>query len=206
MPGLDHVAVGHDCGEVEHVVAHRAVTHGVGARGAGRGHAAEGGLGAGIDREEQAGVAEMLVEHLAGDARLDDAVEVLRVDGEHPVHAGEVDRHPAARGIDVALERRADAEGDHRHPVGGADLDDLDHVVGRFGEDHGVRRLVGEPGEGMTVLAPHRLGTREARAEALRQNRQRRDEAGLVAGNRFDHDLQGHPISRASSGNNSNAP
>jgi hypothetical protein len=46
------------------------------------GHAADGCVGAGIDGEEQPHVAQMLVELLAGDARLHDAVEILGMDGD----------------------------------------------------------------------------------------------------------------------------
>ena len=67
--GADHPAVGQHHGQAQHVLLHRAVADGVGARRAGRGHAAEGGVGARVDREEQAGVAQMRVELLAGDAR-----------------------------------------------------------------------------------------------------------------------------------------
>ena len=59
LAGGDRRAVGHHGGQRQHVVAHRAVAHGIGARGARRRHAAEAGIGAGIDREEQAGVAQM---------------------------------------------------------------------------------------------------------------------------------------------------
>ena len=83
---IDAAVGGHD-GEAEHVLAHRAVAHGVGAAGAGRGHAAERGVGAGVDREEEAGVAQVGVQLLAGDAGLDAAVEVLGVDLEDAVHA-----------------------------------------------------------------------------------------------------------------------
>ena len=65
-----------------------------------------------------------------GDAGLDHAVEILGMDGEDPVHAQQIDRDAAAGGVGVALERGADAEGDHRHAVGGADLDHVDHVGG----------------------------------------------------------------------------
>ena len=61
--GADHPPVGQSDRQAQHVLAHRAVAHRVGARRAGRAHAADGaGRGAGIDREEQPGVAQMGVE------------------------------------------------------------------------------------------------------------------------------------------------
>jgi hypothetical protein len=46
-------------------------------------------------RKEQALVAQVLVELLARDPRLDHAIEVLRVHRQHPVHVAEIHRHPA---------------------------------------------------------------------------------------------------------------
>ena len=51
--GADDAAVGRDHGQAQHVFAHRAVAHGVGARSARRRHAAERRVGARIDREEE---------------------------------------------------------------------------------------------------------------------------------------------------------
>ena len=112
---------GHDA-ERQHVVLHRAVAHRVGAGGARRRHAADRGVGAGIDGKEQAGVAQMVVERLAGHAGLDDAVEVLGVDGEHAVHPRAVDRDAAVQRVDVAFERGAGAERHDRRVMGGGDL------------------------------------------------------------------------------------
>ena len=72
------------------------------------------GIGAGVDGEEQAVVAQVLVQRLAGHAGLDHAVEVLGVHGQHAVHARGVDRDAAVGGVDVALQRRAGAVGDDR--------------------------------------------------------------------------------------------
>ena len=110
-----HLAVRHHHFERQHVVLHRAVAHRVGAGAARRRHAAERGVGAGIDREEQALVAQIFVERLAGDAGLDHAVEVLGVHRQHLVHVAEVDRDAAVRRVDVAFERGAGAERDDRH-------------------------------------------------------------------------------------------
>ena len=115
--GRDDLAVAAHDFQRQHVVAHGAVAHRVGAGGAGRGHAAERGVGAGIDREEQALVAQMLVERLAGDAGLDHAVEILGVHREHLVHVAQVDRDAAGGRVDLALERGAGAEGDDGHAV-----------------------------------------------------------------------------------------
>jgi hypothetical protein len=58
----DDPAVGQHHGKRQHVLAHRAVTHGVGAGGAGRRHAAERRVRPRIDRKEQPGVAQMDVQ------------------------------------------------------------------------------------------------------------------------------------------------
>ena len=57
----------------------------------------ERGVGAGIDREEEAGGADVFVELLARDAGLHHDVEVGLVDRQHLVHAAEVERDAAVR-------------------------------------------------------------------------------------------------------------
>ena len=149
----------------EHIVLHGAVAHGIGA-GAARGrHAAERSVGAGIEREEQALVAQMLVELLARDAGLDHAVEVLRIHRQHAVHVAKIDRHAAMGRIDMALERRAGAEGNDRHAVRGADAHDVLHVIGRLREHHCVGRLARDPGRRIGVLLAHGLRGDEPVAE-----------------------------------------
>ena len=168
--GAQKRAVGGDDAEREHEILHRAVAHRVGARGAGRGHAAKGGVGARVDREEEAGVVQIVVELLAGDAGLDDAVEVLGVDGQDLVHARAVERHAAVRRVDVAFERGADAERHDRRVVAGANVHEVDHVVAGLGEYDRVRRLVLEPGQRVAVRlriaseAVKRLPNRAARS------------------------------------------
>ena len=78
--GLDQPAVRQRHLQAEHVLADGAVADGGGAAGARRAHAADGALAAGIDREEQALVAQVLVELLPGHAGLDAAVHVGGVD------------------------------------------------------------------------------------------------------------------------------
>ena len=82
------------------------------------------------------------------------------------------------RRVDVALERRADAERDDRRVVPGAELDEVDHVVPGLGEHDRVRRLVLEPGQRMAVRLADRLGGGEAVAEA-------RGEIGVERGDRL---------------------
>ena len=74
------------------------------------------------------------------------------------------DTPPCGR-VDMALERRADAERNDRRVVTGAELHEVDDVVFVFGEDHRVRRLVLEPGERVAVRLAYRLGGGEAIAE-----------------------------------------
>src|SRR5207237_752402 len=82
--------------------------------------AAERGVGAGVDREEQSGIAQIFVELLARDARLDGGVEILGVDAEHPVHLRQVDADATLQRCDMSFERGAGAERDDRRLVLGA--------------------------------------------------------------------------------------
>ena len=155
---LHQAAVGgHDL-QRQHVLAHRAVAHRVGARGARARHAADRGVGAGIDREEQAGGAEIFVELLARDAGLHDDVEVGLVDLQHLVHAAEIERDAAVGRADMAFERGAGAERDDRRLVRGAELDDLLHLLGRFGEHDGVGQVRLVIRNVLAVLLAHGVG------------------------------------------------
>jgi hypothetical protein len=127
--GAQERSVGSDHAERQHDVLHCAVAHRIGSGGAGRGHAAERSVGARIDREEEPAVAQMLVELLPGDAGLDDAIEIVGVDGENIIHAREVERDAAMGRVDMAFERRADSERNDRRVVPGAELDEIDHVL-----------------------------------------------------------------------------
>jgi hypothetical protein len=115
--GADDAAVGQHDGHGHDVLAHRAVAHGVGAGGARGGHAAERGIGAGVDGEEQAGALEGFVELLARDAGLDGGVEVFGVDGGDLVQAGNIEADAAAHGQQVAFNGAAGAVGDDGHLV-----------------------------------------------------------------------------------------
>ncbi len=173
--GLDDPAVGHHRGHVEDVVAHGAVADGVGAGGPCRRHAAEGRfLGARVDGEEEAHVAQVVVELLSGDAGLDDAIEIALVDGQDPVHLLEIDRDAAMRCVDLAFQRRAGAEWDDRDAVGGGDRNDFGDLRGGDRPDHDVGRLVGEPRQGVAVLAADGLARLGAFAEPLFQDGERR--------------------------------
>ncbi len=176
--GADDPAVGRDDGEPEHVLAHRAVANGVGARRARRGHAADRRVGAGIDREEQARALELGVELLAQHARLHAAVEVLGVDLEHAVHLRQVDAHAAVERGDVALERRADAERDDRHARRVAKPDDRRDLVVRVREHDDVR----QPGVGQALAVAVLVADRARREGALAVvGGEARDEVGDVA-------------------------
>ena len=143
---LDDAPVRHDDGERQHIVLHRSVAHRVGAGCARRAHAADGGVGAGVDREEQAGVAQIIVQRLAGDARLQHDVEVLGMHFQYLVHLRHVDRHAAIGRVGVPFERGVGAERDNRHAMAGADFHRVRHILGRLREHDRVRRLVRRPG------------------------------------------------------------
>ncbi len=170
--GLDDAAIGHDRGEVDDRVAHGAVAHRIGAGGAGGGHTAERGVGAGIDGEEQAVAPEVIVELLAGHARLDHAIEITGMNGEDVVHAAEVDRDATVGCVDVTLERGAGAEGNDRHRMIAADFDDRHDILDGERKDHGVGRLDRKPGRLLGMLTADRLGIGKTIAEAAAKQRQ----------------------------------
>ena len=84
---------------------------------------------------------------------------------QHLVHAADVERDAAVERADMALERGAGAEGDDRRLVAGAELDDLLHLLGRFGEHHGVGQVRLVEGDVLAVLLAH--GVRRAHPVAI---------------------------------------
>ena len=79
-------------------------------------------------------VAQVLVQLLAGHARLDDAVEVLLMHRDDPLHQARVDGDAAERRVDMALERRAGPERDDRDPMVRAQAHDLGDFLCRLAE------------------------------------------------------------------------
>ena len=153
----DQFSLGSHDGEAQHVLAHRPVANGIGSRRACRGHAADRRVGTRIDRKEQSGSLELQVQLLAGDACLHAAIEIVAVHLEHTIHLREVDADASVERRDVSLERRADAEGDHRYARLVALTDDRRDLLVRAREhddirDSGVRETLAMP-----VLLAHRL-------------------------------------------------
>ena len=175
------LAARRDGGEGDDVVAHGAVAHGIGARGACRGHPADRRVRAGIDREEEAGIAQIHVQVLARDPRLHGAVEILGIDLDHPVHAARIERDAAVGRVDMAFERSADAERDDRRAVLGADAHDLPDLGAGFRIDDRIRRLRRDVARRMRVLLAQCLSRLQAFAESLLQDFDGSPDALIVA-------------------------
>ena len=167
--GGDDLAVATHHFQCQHVVAHGAVAYRIRARRARGCHAAQRGVGAGIDRKEHALVAQMFVQRLAGDAGLDHAVQILGVDFQHLVHVAEIDADPAGGRVDLAFQRGSGAEGDHGHTKFGADPYRILDIGGFLRHHHRVRRLRRQPGGGMGMLVANRLRGDQPVAEPRRQ-------------------------------------
>ena len=193
-PGPDHAAVGQHGLEGEHVLAHLAVAHRRCPGRVRRGHAAERGVGAGVDGEEEAvrgrGPAEGAPRH----ACLDGCGEILRRHPDDPVHPRQVERDAARHRDHVPFEARARAErrdgnavlvgeGEHRGHLGGAlRLDDdvgsvravegdvarVEVELGLAGRD--TSRVADRPGQrGAQLLRVHfSRGCQEKRFAATR--------------------------------------
>ena len=163
--GVHDLPVGGDDGEPEHVLAHGAVAHGVGARRARRRHAAERRVGARVDRKEQACALELGVELLARHARLHAAVEVGGVDLEHAVHARQVEAHAAVaarrRALRATCRRRTRSP--ERAPRGTArTMAATSSLLSRIDDDVG-RRAVGQA-FAVAVMLAHRAAEVTARS------------------------------------------
>jgi hypothetical protein len=65
----------------------------------------------------------------------------------------------------TALERGADAEGNHRHAVAAADVDDVPHFFRRFDIDDRIGQRVGEIGLILPMVLAHGARGRDALAE-----------------------------------------
>ena len=182
----DHVAVGQHGFEGQHIVLHGAVAHRIGTGATRCRHTPERGVRAGIEGEEQALIAQVLVELLAGDTRLDQAVEVGRIHREHLVHVAKVDGHAAKRRVHVPLQRGAGSESDHRNAVRRADAHDVLHVARRLRIDDCIRRLIGNPGRGVAMLLAHRTRRNEVISELRGQRRDRRGDGPSITLHRLE--------------------
>ncbi len=172
--GVDDAPVGQHHFQRQHVLAHRAVAHRVGSGGARRRHAAQGGVGARVYREEQAGVLDVFVELLARDAGLHHRVEVLLVHREHLVHLRQVDRDAAFHREDVPLERGTDAERNHRHAMALANVHYVAHFLGCLYKHDCIGQRVREVGLVLAVVLAHCGRGRDAIAEQRLQLRHHR--------------------------------
>ena len=154
----------------QHILAHGAVAHRVGAAGPGRGHAADRGIRPRVDGKHEAGVAEIFVELLPRHPRLHPAVQVLGIHFNHLVHFRDIDGDAAVQRRHMPFERRARAKGDDRHLVFGANLDNLRHFLGAPGIDHGIRRHHRVMVLALAMLLAHGLGGRQPVAIPLLQD------------------------------------
>ena len=100
---------------------------------------------------------------------------------QDPVHLAEIQADTARRRVDMALQRRTDAEGNDRHAMFGAEADDLGHLGGLGREKHRIGRLGVDPGGGVAVLVPNRLAGLAAFTEALLENADNGRDPRLVA-------------------------
>ena len=137
--GFQDAAISEHAARGQHVVLHRAVAHGVGARGTGGGHAAQGRVRTRIDREEQPRAFQGRVQLHPGHAGLHHRIAILGMDGENLVHAGHVQGNAALRGQHMALDRTADAIGNQGNAMLAAQPDHVGDFVGVLNEDHAPR-------------------------------------------------------------------
>ena len=143
----------------------RAVADRRGTRCARRYHATDRGVRARIHREEQARVAQVLIERFAGDPRLHDTIRVFRRDAQHRIHSRQIQREPAVRSTDLPFERCARTKRDDRQSVPGADPHHARDVIGALRIRHGVGQVQRRVRFAAAVLLAGRCIDAEHRAE-----------------------------------------
>ena len=167
--GMHHLPFGRHHGQRQHVLAHGAVAHGVGARGTGGRHAADGGIRARIDGEEEPGVMQLLIELLAGHAGLHCHQQVFgghRHDAVHPRH---VQRDAASDGQQLPFDGRACPPGHDRTVMRATELHQIHHVLGALGKHHPFGQGQRVDGFIAAVVLAHPVRHREAFSETLLQ-------------------------------------
>jgi hypothetical protein len=104
MRSADFLAPRGDRCHRQHIVFHRTIAHRIGARSAGGGHAADRGVGAGIDWKKQAGIAQIDVQRLPRDPRLHRTVKIAGINFKHLVHAAHINADAAVGSVDMPFQ------------------------------------------------------------------------------------------------------
>ena len=149
-------------------VAHAAVADGGRPRSTRRNHAAERGIGTGIDGEKQPGGADVFVQLLAGHAGFDDAQKIGGADVEDACHAAEI--HAKTVGVGyrrIALQRRSGAIGDDRPVFFGGCFHQQLYIFDRLGLRNQRRRSMGVMTFALGILRPRRSCGDKARTKSV---------------------------------------
>lgn len=152
---MDDATVGKYNFQPHDVRAHVTVHDRLRSRSAGRRHAAQTGICAGIYRKEQSGLAQSRIKCGARDTGVHLAVHVRVIYRVDFLHLRGVQRDTTTHGVDVAFHRRTRAEGHNRNAVPAAYLVGLDHIGGRLGEDDSIRQRRCMPAFIMSMMVKH---------------------------------------------------
>ena len=164
-----HPRIRSDHGQRQHVLAHGAVAHGIGTRGAGRGHTAQAGIRAGVDRKHQSGMTELFVQRLACHPGLHRGIHVLGVDRQNLIHLRQIDAHAAVNGQDMPFERGAGAVGNHRHAMTATKIHNGYDFLGAVRKHHCIGQGMWVAGLILAVMLAYGSGGAEALAQLLLQ-------------------------------------
>ena len=133
--------------------------------------------------EEQAGIAQILVQLLARDARLHAAVAVLAIDLKHLVHAAEIYGKAALHRADMPFEGCAGSEGNDRQAEFGADAVRGADLLRRQRKGHRVGRRHREIVFAPAVLLANGIG----RGQPVAEHAAQRGDSRIVADGRSAH-------------------
>ena len=157
----DRPAARQDRLEREDVRPHLAVAHRCRPRRVRGGHAAERGVRARVDWEEEPVLAGSALEHASGNARLDRRDQILGLQRQDAIHAREVEADAARVRDHVPFQAGARSEGDDGHAVLLGEPQHVRHILGRRGVDDDVGPTTGVDGHVLGVQIAIRCAQRD---------------------------------------------
>ena len=121
-----------------------------------------------IDEKCDAARIDLLVQLLARHTRFHGGIQIFRAHPKNRVHPRQVQRNPAEKGVNLALDGAPGPKRNDGDAVARADLEDLAHLSGGLRETNDVRQTRRMPRLTVAMLLPYRLPGGDSSPEKCR--------------------------------------